>query len=326
MNLKKGLIALLIVMCMAVMLTATADAYTVKQQWVRISATAGETLTTGQVVAIKAADGLAYKAKADDATLRPAIGVVGKGATSGNKVEIVVVGVVTGWTSLTKGAEGYVSATAGAVTQSAPAYSQQVGIAIDGTSYLINCKNYLDTSAITALGVLAGATPIILDGATADGTNRVTITVTDPTAARTQTIPDVTGTFAYKSGVGSYKTVTIETDNTVLTTADCGKVIGIGTDAKTITLPATAAGCSFTFINTGAAGNNIIELVPQAADKVFGTVTLASSVVVINSDAGEHIKNTKATAQKGDSLTIIGDGSAGWYITASTGIWAEATP
>jgi len=42
--------------------------------------------------------------------------------------------------------------------------------------------------------VLSGASPLILDGSTADATNRVTVAVTDPTAARTLTVPDATGT------------------------------------------------------------------------------------------------------------------------------------
>ncbi|MDD5538351.1 MAG: hypothetical protein PHF12_05240 [Candidatus Omnitrophica bacterium] len=42
--------------------------------------------------------------------------------------------------------------------------------------------------------VLSGASPLLLDGNTADGTNRLTIALADPTAARTLTLPDATGT------------------------------------------------------------------------------------------------------------------------------------
>jgi hypothetical protein len=325
-KIKRYLTVMLIITALFALVAADAQAFYVTQSWTRISGIAGETITTGQAVCIKSADGLVYKAKADDATLRPAIGIAGRGAATGKAVEIIIHGIVTGWSSLSKGAPGFVSATAGLVTQSAPAYSQQIGIAINGTDYLINAKNYFDTSAITSLGVLSGATPLVLDGVTADGTNRITVTVTDQTAARTYTFPDVTGTIAFTSGVGSYKPFTILTNNAVLTTADCGKVYGIGTDAKTITIPATAAGCTYTFINTGANGNNIVELVPDAGDQFFGTVTLAASVVVVATTAGEHLLNTKASAKRGDSISIIGDGVDGWYITASTGIWAEATP
>ncbi len=115
-------------------------AYAVKQIWARTSATAGEALVTGDVVAIADADGYAYKADADTATRVPAVGIVGVAAASGAKVEIITLGIVSGWTSLAEGSPGYLSATAGAITQTAPkvAYSQQIGVAISTTDYLIN--------------------------------------------------------------------------------------------------------------------------------------------------------------------------------------------
>lgn len=137
-TMKKGFsLAALLMMIVAVfaMFITDASAYDVKQAYARISVTAGETLSTGNVVAIKAADGKAYKADADDSTLRPAIGIAGKGSASGSKIEIVTSGIVTGWTSLTKGSPGYLSGTAGAVTQTSPAYSQQIATAISSTDY-----------------------------------------------------------------------------------------------------------------------------------------------------------------------------------------------
>jgi len=192
-RIKTSLIMMLIIAVFTMLLAVDARAYVIKQQWVRFSATAGETLTTGQIVAIKDADGYAYKADSDAATLRPAVGIIGKGGTSGQTVEIIVVGIVSGWTGLSEGQNGYLSETAGAITQSAPAWNQQVGVAISTTEYLINCKNYLDTSALTTLGVLSGASPLVFEGATADDFE-TTVAVTDPTADRTITIPDASGT------------------------------------------------------------------------------------------------------------------------------------
>jgi len=122
-------------------------------------------------------------------------------------------------------------------------------------------------------------------------------------------------------------TFTIVTDNTVLTSADCGKIIGIGTDAKTITLPSTVAGCKFKVVNTGASGNNIVEIVPAAADKILGETRIANGtrLTIAGADA-EHLLNTKATAVRGDYVILEGDGVDGWYINGSAGIWAEATP
>ena len=122
--------------------------------------------------------------------------------------------------------------------------------------------------------------------------------------------------------------VTILTDNKTLTADDSNGVFGIGTDAKIITLPATQAGLKFTFVNTGANGNNIVSVSPQSTDGISGTITLASTVVVDAGVVGKDVINTKATAKTGDSITLIGTGVTGttaWVIVGSTGIWsAEA--
>ena len=114
-------------------------------------------------------------------------------------------------------------------------------------------------------------------------------------------------------------------DNYTLTEDDSNGIFCIATDAKVITLPATKAGLKYTIINTGAAGNNIVTVSPQAADGISGTFTLAASVVVDAGVVDKDIINTKATAKAGDSVTLIGTGVAGttaWIVVASTGIWA----
>lgn len=280
MKIKRSLIASMIIMLFIalgpMLFMQDADAaYAIKQQWARFSATCGETLTEGQMVAIKDADGYAWKADADVATLRPAVGIIGKGCTAGTKGEIVVFGIVSGWTSLAEGSPGYLSETAGAVTQSAPTYNQQVGVAISTTEYLINCRNYLDTTGLL-----------------------------------TQT------------GSGSYLSYTLDTDNVTLTTTHCGGVRAIATDEKVYSLPATAAGCRFTFINAAAANNVLLAIDPTTNDQIFGSC----DAVVIAGATGEKLQNTKLTSKRGDSVTLIGDGADGWYITSCTGVWAEETP
>ena len=69
------------------------------------------------------------------------------------------------------------------------------------------------------------------------------------------------------------------TASKTLTAGDSGKVFTVATDALVITLPACEAGLKFTFVNTGADGNNIITLSPAATDGVWGTITLSGSVV-----------------------------------------------
>lgn len=111
------------------------------------------------------------------------------------------------------------------------------------------------------------------------------------------------------------------TASSTLGAGDSGKVFTVATDALVITLPACEAGLKFTFVNTGADGNNIITLSPQATDSIWGTITLAGSVVDLGGVANKDLINTKGTAIKGDSVTLVSDGTD-WYVTASTGIWA----
>ena len=127
----------------------------------------------------------------------------------------------------------------------------------------------------------------------------------------------------YTTGIGSGGLLEMKTTSTTLTASSCGNTIAVATDAIVTTLPATAANCRITFMNTGAAGANILTINPNNADQIFGTVTLASSVVAIVGSAGDAVANTKATSIRGDSMTVVGDGVDGWYIESSTGIWAD---
>lgn len=104
------------------------------------------------------------------------------------------------------------------------------------------------------------------------------------------------------------------TDNKTLDAQDHLKVIEIATDAKVITLPATAAGLEFIIRNVGDDGNNIVTVDPNADDKIMGP-DLAG---VDNKDR----INTKATAIHGDWLHLKGDGKLGWLIMGERGTWA----
>lgn len=124
-----------------------------------------------------------------------------------------------------------------------------------------------------------------------------------------------------------YTTNTV-TANVTLTEEDDGEVFYVGTDALVITLPPVGAetapaGTSYTFINSGADANNLINLSPNASDAVFGTIANAAADSVASGADGKDWVNTKATANKGDRCTIVSDGSTGWYIKDGVGIWAS---
>lgn len=105
-----------------------------KEAHIRIPVTAGETLAVGDVVCIKGSDGYAYKADADDSDLRPAVGIIKKGASSGSKAEIVIIGVLAGQTAASPGARLYLSTTAGALTTTAPTNAQVIGFVMEGAT------------------------------------------------------------------------------------------------------------------------------------------------------------------------------------------------
>lgn len=131
---------------------------------------------------------------------------------------------------------------------------------------------------------------------------------------------DVTATGAV---AGKQRTSTV-TGNVTLTAADTGTTYFVATDALVITLPAAAtagAGTTYKFVNSGADANNIITISPNSADAIWGTITLAGTVVDLGGVDDKDLINTKVTSIKGDSVELVCDGTD-WYVQNSTGIWA----
>jgi len=292
---RYGLTALMCAVLLLVMAgAANAGAY-VKQSWVRFGATAGEDLATGDVVCLKAADGKAYQADASDALLRPAVGIVGKDGASGDKVEIVAAGVFGGYSALTEGGAAYLSETAGAITQVAPAWSQQIGFAVSATEYVFGFQNYFDTSNLTALGILTGATPIILEGATANDFE-TTVAVTDPTADRTITLPNASGYLALMSS----EELTATSDGVAASLLVLSTIITTNGDADL---------------------DNV-----TLADGVIGQVKIFT--ISAETAAGDSVKITPANFNGGTQITFdgtVGDGcvmvfdGTAWNIVANNG-------
>lgn len=103
--------------------------------------------------------------------------------------------------------------------------------------------------------------------------------------------------------------------NYTMTAADSGFVTYIDTDAKVITLPSTAAGLTYTFVNAGADGTVAINISPAAIDQIQGCGLTAAD--------DKDLINTKATAKLGDSVTIVGDATGGWIIQSMVGTWVR---
>jgi hypothetical protein len=114
-------------------------------------------------------------------------------------------------------------------------------------------------------------------------------------------------------GGGPYET---KGANYICDAEDCGKTIFVTADAVVITLPAIADGLDgITVVNAGAFGAQLVEIAPQAADKIHGPD--------ITSADDKSLLNTKATAQRGDMVTLnLGDAD-GYFVTRKRGIWAR---
>lgn len=105
-------------------------------------------------------------------------------------------------------------------------------------------------------------------------------------------------------------------DNKTLDAEDCGKLFWVDTDAKTITLPAIAAGLSgCRIINGGAFGTVAVTLSPNSADMILGPdITGADD---------KDLVNTKATARRGDQVCLIAGDADGYMVTDLSGTWAR---
>lgn len=294
---KVGLVALFAVLFVLIASPQVFAAYSVKAVFIRISGTSGEALATGQAVMIKDADGYVYKADSNDAALRPAIGVVGSksASASGQTVEIIVAGILTGWSSLSEGGNAYVSETAGAITQSAPSYNQKIGFAINTTDYLINCQNYFDSSAVTSLGVLSGAAPIILEGATANN-YETTIVPTDPTADNNFNFPDDTGYAAYTPGGGTASAA----DSLAIPVTHGYVAKTTGADAEALTLANGENGQILT----------IALVTDGGGDGTLTPTTCSGFATIVFADAGDN------------ATLMYVDDTVGWVIMGVEGVAA----
>ena len=119
------------------------------------------------------------------------------------------------------------------------------------------------------------------------------------------------GVHLHTSQVTEYVSATKTLDS-----EDSGKILLIDTDAFTITLPSTAVGLTYTFVNVGADAAVLITISPASDDQIIG--------VDITAADDTDLTNTKTTAKYGDYVRIFGDGSAGWYVQDMRGTWACA--
>jgi hypothetical protein len=102
---------------------------------------------------------------------------------------------------------------------------------------------------------------------------------------------------------------------TVVITTDSGKTFTSELDGIVYTLPSIAIGNTITFVNNAEDGTGALNISPAALDGI----TYAGS-----STDDKDLINTKATAKKGDFVTLASlDGIVAWQVVAARGIWAK---
>lgn len=125
------------------------------------------------------------------------------------------------------------------------------------------------------------------------------------------------GTFAVPQTLTTNKTVIV---------GESGQEFNIATDALVMTLPLITAsnlGMSFLFRNTGADGNNLITLAPNALDAFHGTIANAAADSVAGGVVDKDFVNTKATSNKSDWIRVTATALTEWSVTGGVGIWAS---
>lgn len=134
---------------------------------VDVSATAGENLSTGDLVCLSDGGGgntagRWYKCDADFtylSNLAPATGIANSAVTTGSTGTVRRIGRVTGLSGLVAGTLYYASATAGALTSSKPTNARAVGTA-DSTTTLVVVPTDVDASSTLSGNVSTGAQTI----------------------------------------------------------------------------------------------------------------------------------------------------------------------
>jgi len=118
------------------------------QKGLRFGATAGETISVGDILYIAQSDGKAYKCDADAEASSVPAGAAGNNASSGGFVEVTTECILQGQTAGTPGKRVYTSGTAGGITVGDVdgmnlTFSQCIGMIIPDLAADTSSTNYL---------------------------------------------------------------------------------------------------------------------------------------------------------------------------------------
>ena len=118
-----------------------------------------------------------------------------------------------------------------------------------------------------------------------------------------------------EAGLTGYNIEQKDSNYTVVITTDSGKTFLSNTKDVVFTLPAIAVGNVFTFINTGADGQNNLTISPNSSDGILYVGGLVDDKDLIN---------TQATSKVGDYVKIAAlNSTAHWTVVEAQGVWAK---
>lgn len=165
-------------------------------------------------------------------------------------------------------------------------------------------------------------------GSGPDGTN-TTVIDSDGNITAPGTL-SVTGTSTLSGQVTQKKAVATVLVSGSITEAQSGTTFFCSTSGGEVIvqLPATVAGVGYTFIadvDLGV-GYSPLRISPNKADKIEGTWSTSSTTTyfVVNGGTDDYdILGASGAIVAGDYITVLGDGSIGWYITGGMGDWAD---
>ena len=119
-----------------------------------------------------------------------------------------------------------------------------------------------------------------------------------------------------EAGVTGYNIEQKDSNYTVvINNGDSGKTLLSNTKDVVFTLPSIAVGNVYTFVNTGADGQNNLTINPATLDGI-----LYLGGLVDNKD----LINTQGTSKVGDYVTIASlNSTAFWTVVDVQGVWAK---
>ena len=118
-----------------------------------------------------------------------------------------------------------------------------------------------------------------------------------------------------EAGLSGYNIEQKDSNYTVVISTDSGKTFLSNTKDVVFTLPSIAIGNVFTFINTGADGQNNLTISPNSSDGILYVGGLVDDKDLIN---------TQTTSKVGDYVKIAAlNSTAHWTVVEAQGVWAK---